>query len=118
MPVECGSSANCSDTPVPLMAPALLGVSRSLVLLFAWSYFTIPREIYDLAREAGLGPFRTWWRVAVPMRIDVAGVAAAVAFMISWGNLVDPSSMSTTSGGSRFPSGSPPSRSFPRPTRG
>jgi multiple sugar transport system permease protein len=79
-----------TDTPVPLMAPALIGVSPLLVLLFAWSYFTIPRDTYDLAREAGLGPFRTWWRVAMPLRIDIAGVAAAVAFMISWGNLLDP----------------------------
>ena len=79
-----------TDTPVPLIAPALIGVSPLLVLLFAWSYFTIPREIYDLAREAGLGPLGTWWRVAMPMRIDVAGVAAAVGFMISWGNLLDP----------------------------
>ena len=79
-----------TDTPVPLIAPALIGISPLLVLLFAWSYFTIPREIYDLAREAGLGPFRTWWHVAMPLRIDVAGVAAAVAFMISWGNLLDP----------------------------
>ncbi len=79
-----------TDTPVPLMAPALIGVSPLLVLLFAWSYFSIPREIFDLAREAGLGPLRTWWYVAVPMRIDVAVVAAAVAFMISWGNFLDP----------------------------
>ena len=79
-----------TDTPVPLMAPALIGVSPLLVLLFAWSYFMIPREMFDLAREAGLGPFRTWWHVAMPLRIDVAGVAAAVAFMISWGNLLDP----------------------------
>jgi multiple sugar transport system permease protein len=79
-----------TDTPVPLMAPALIGVSPLLVLLFAWSYFTIPREIFDLAREAGFGPLRTWWYVAVPMRIDVAVVAAAVAFMISWGNFLDP----------------------------
>jgi multiple sugar transport system permease protein len=79
-----------TDTPVPLMAPALIGISPLLVLLFAWSYYTIPREIFDLAREAGLGPLRTWWSVAMPMRIDVAGVAAAVAFMISWGNFLDP----------------------------
>ena len=79
-----------TDMPVPLMAPALIGVSPLLVLLFAWSYFTIPREIYDLAREAGLGPFRTWWHVAMPLRIDAAGVAAAVAFMITWGNFLDP----------------------------
>lgn len=82
--------AGLTDTPMPLMAPALIGVSPLLVLLFAWSYFTIPRAIYDLARESGLGPLRTWWHVAMPMRMDVAGVAAGVAFMISWGNLLDP----------------------------
>ncbi len=79
-----------TDTPVPLMAPALVGVTPLLVLLFAWSYFTIPREIFDLAREAGLGPLRTWWYVAMPLRMDAAGVAVAVAFMISWGNFLDP----------------------------
>ena len=72
------------------MAPALVGVSPLLVLLFAWSYFTIPREIFDLAREAGLGPLRTWWYVAVPLRMDAAVSPSAVAFMVSWGNFLDP----------------------------
>jgi multiple sugar transport system permease protein len=79
-----------TDTPAPLIVPALIGVSPLLVLLFAWSYFTIPRDIYDLAKEAGLGPFRTWWHVAAPLRTGTAGVAAAVAFMITWGNISDP----------------------------
>ena len=79
-----------TDTPMPLVAPALIGVTPLLVLLFAWSYHTIPREIYDLATEGGLGPFGTWWRVAVPMRRGAVAVAVAVAFVVSWGNLSDP----------------------------
>jgi multiple sugar transport system permease protein len=79
-----------TDTPVPLIAPALIGVSPILVLLFAWAYATIPRDTYDLALEAGLGPLRTWWSVALPIRMPVVGISAAVAFMISWGDLVDP----------------------------
>ncbi len=79
-----------TDTPVPLIAPALIGVTPLLVLLFAWSYHTVPREIYDLATEAGLGPFGTWWRVVVPLRRGAVAVAAAVAFVVSWGNLTDP----------------------------
>ena len=79
-----------TDTPVPLIAPALIGVTPLLVLLFAWSYHTISREIYDLAEEAGLGPLGTWWRVAVPLRKGAVAVAIAVAFVISWGNLSDP----------------------------
>jgi multiple sugar transport system permease protein len=79
-----------TDTPIPLVAPALIGVTPLLVLLFAWSYHTVPREIYDLATEAGLGPFGTWWRVIVPLRRGAVAVAAAVAFVVSWGNLSDP----------------------------
>jgi multiple sugar transport system permease protein len=79
-----------TDTPIPLVAPALIGVTPLLVLLFAWSYHTVPREIYDLATEAGFGPFGTWWRVVVPLRRGAVAVAAAVAFVVSWGNLSDP----------------------------
>lgn len=82
--------AGLTDSPVPLMAPALVGVSPLLVLLFAWSYHSVSADVYDLAREAGLGPFRTWWTVAMPIRLPVVGVAAAIAFMVSWGNLTDP----------------------------
>ncbi|MGH2641900.1 MAG: carbohydrate ABC transporter permease [Actinomycetota bacterium] len=82
--------AELTDSPVPLIAPALIGVSPLLVLLFAWSFHTVSGDVYDLAREAGLGPLRTWWSVALPMRIPVVGVAAAIAFMVSWGNLTDP----------------------------
>jgi multiple sugar transport system permease protein len=82
--------AELTDSPMPLVAPALVGVSPLLVLLFAWSYRTVSGDVYDLAREAGLGPFRTWWSVAMPIRMPVIGVAAAIAFMVSWGNLTDP----------------------------
>jgi multiple sugar transport system permease protein len=79
-----------TDTVIPLVAPALIGVTPLLVLLFAWSYHTVPREIFDLATEAGLGPFGTWWRVVVPLRKGAVAVAATVAFVVSWGNLSDP----------------------------
>jgi multiple sugar transport system permease protein len=83
-------SLGLTDTPLPLIAPALIGVTPLLVLLFAWSYHTIPGEVYDLATEAGLGPFGTWWRVAVPLRRGAVAVAVALAFVVSWGNLSDP----------------------------
>lgn len=82
--------AGVTDSPLPLIAPALFGVTPLSVLLFAWSYHTVPNEIYDLATEAGLGPFGTWRRVAMPLRKGAIVVAAAVAFVVSWGNLVDP----------------------------
>ena len=60
--------AGLTDSPVPLIAPALVRVSPLLVLLFAWSYHRVSGDVYDLAREAGLGPLRTWWFVAMPIR--------------------------------------------------
>jgi multiple sugar transport system permease protein len=77
-------------TPVPLIAPALLGVSPLLVLLFAWSYATIPGSLYDLGKESGLGPFATWWRIALPLRAGVASIAAAIAFVLNWGDFMNP----------------------------
>jgi multiple sugar transport system permease protein len=81
---------DATDTPLPLIAPALLGVSPLLVLLFAWSYATIPASLYDLAKESGLGPFGTWWRIALSLRSGVAWIAAAVAFILTWGDFVNP----------------------------
>lgn len=83
-------AAGLTDSPMPLILPALLGISPLLVLLFAWSYHSIPEATYDLARESGLGPLRTWWRVAMPLRREVAVVAATIAFIASWGNFLDP----------------------------
>ena len=82
--------AEVTDSPLPLIAPALFGVTPISVVLFGWSYHTIPREIYDLSTEAGLGPFGTWWRVAMPLRRGAVAVGAALAFVVTWGNLVDP----------------------------
>jgi multiple sugar transport system permease protein len=79
-----------SGSPAPLVAPALVGVSPLLVLWFAWSYARIPAELYDFARQAGYGPLACWRHVALPLRPGTAGAAAAVAFVLTWGNFLDP----------------------------
>jgi multiple sugar transport system permease protein len=79
-----------AGTPVPLMASGLVGVSPVTALLFAWSYRRLPPELFDLAWEAGLTPLATWWRVAVPLTRPVTAAAAALAFITSWGNFVEP----------------------------
>jgi multiple sugar transport system permease protein len=79
-----------TDTLIPLMAPSLIGMSPLFVLLFAWSFWRLPEEMYDLAKEAGLSPFATWWAVALPQVRPAAGAVAALAFLISWGNFLDP----------------------------
>lgn len=79
-----------AGTPLPLMASGLIGVTPVAVLLFAWSYRRLPSELFDLATEAGLSPLATWWRIAVPLTRPVTATAAALAFIGSWGNFVEP----------------------------
>ena len=79
-----------TDTPIPLMANALLGMSPAFVLLYAWAFWRLSEDLFDLATEAGLSPVRTWWVVAMPLVRPITGAVAAIAFLLSWGNFLDP----------------------------
>jgi multiple sugar transport system permease protein len=79
-----------TDTPVPLLAPALLGMSPLLVLLYAWSFRRLPPSVFDLARETGLSPAATWRRVAMPLVRPTTAAVAVLAFVLSWGDLLSP----------------------------
>jgi len=79
-----------TDTLVPLMAPSLLGTSPLFVLVFAWAFGRIDPQLYDIAREAGLSPVQTWWRVAMPLARPITGAVALLAFVLLWSNFVDP----------------------------
>jgi multiple sugar transport system permease protein len=78
------------DTYVPLVAPALLGMSPFYVVLYWWSFHRLPRELFDAARVDGAGPFRLWLRVAMPLVRPVTATVAVLAFVVSWANFVDP----------------------------
>ena len=79
-----------STGPWPLLAPALIGTTPLAVLVFAWRYRTLPPHTWDLAREIGLSPIATWWRVVVPQTWAVTGAVAALVFVLTWGNVLDP----------------------------
>ena len=79
-----------TNTPVPLMAPAMIGTSPLFVLLYAWTTFRLPKDLFDLARERGLSPVATWWRVAMPLQRGTTAAVASLAFVLSWGNFLDP----------------------------
>lgn len=79
-----------TDTFVPLVAPALLGMSPFYVLLFFWSYRRLPAELFDAARLEGAGVLTLWWRVAAPLTRPVTVAVVVLAFAMSWGNLLDP----------------------------
>lgn len=77
------------DTAVPLVAPALLGTTPLAILLLHLSFRRIPRELLDAAALEGLGPFRTWWRVAEPLSRPTAYAVAALVLVAHWGDLTN-----------------------------
>lgn len=79
-----------TDTPIPLMAPALLGMSPLFVLLYAWTTSRLSGDLFDLALERGLSPVATWWRVAMPLQRGTTAAVASLSFVFSWGNFLDP----------------------------
>ena len=81
---------NLTDTWVPLIAPALLGLSPFYVLLFYWSFRRLPSELFEAARLEGMKPFGIWRRIAMPLVRPVTVAVALLAFIASWGNFLDP----------------------------
>ena len=68
-----------TDTYVPLVAPALLGMSPFYVLLYYWAFRRVPPELFDAARLEGLSAFAAWRRVAMPLVRPVTVAVAATA---------------------------------------
>lgn len=79
-----------TDTYVPLVAPALLATSPLYVLLFAWAFRRLPADLYDACRLAGMSPFTIWRRMAMPLVRPVSVGVGVLAFVVSWGNFLDP----------------------------
>ena len=78
------------DSYVPLIAPALIGMSPFYVLIFYWAFSRIPEELYEAARLEGLSPLQTWRRVAMPLVRPVTLAVALLAFVFTWSNFLDP----------------------------
>lgn len=79
-----------TDTWVPLVAPALLGLSPFYVLLFYVSFRRLPTELIEAARLEDVRPLTMWRRLAMPLVRPVTVVVALLAFMASWSNFLDP----------------------------
>ncbi|HEX6681791.1 MAG TPA: carbohydrate ABC transporter permease [Candidatus Limnocylindrales bacterium] len=79
-----------TNTFVPLIAPALIGMSPLYVLAFYLAFRAIPRDLYDACLIEDLSPARIWWRVAMPQVKPVTSAIAALAFVTTWSNFLDP----------------------------
>lgn len=79
-----------TDTYVPLIAPALIGMSPFYVLVFAWAFRRLPTDLFDAARLEGMSLFAMWGRVAMPLVRPVTIGVAVLIFVVTWSNFIDP----------------------------
>jgi multiple sugar transport system permease protein len=82
--------AGILDTPLPLIAPALIATAPFYVLIFALAYSRIPKDLFAAAELDGWSPFSVWRRVAFPLAEPAAFAVAVLAFVAHWSNFVDP----------------------------
>ena len=78
------------DTLVPLVAPALVATSPIYVLVFYVAFRRLPPELYEACRLEAASPFQIWRRIAMPLVRPVAVAVGLLAFVLSWGNFLDP----------------------------
>lgn len=78
------------DTPLALIAPAIMGTSPLYVLLFAWAFGRQPSDLFEQARLDGAGPWRIWWTIALPLVWPATTVVAVLATMFYWSDFISP----------------------------
>jgi len=79
-----------TDTFVPLVAPALLAISPFYVLVYYTAFRRLPSDLYDACRLESASPLRVWWRVGMPLVRPVTAAVAALSFVLTWSNFLDP----------------------------
>jgi ABC-type glycerol-3-phosphate transport system permease component len=72
----------------------LPGTASILGMFLARQYMlSIPDEVLDAARVDGAGPWRTFFRIVVPMSTPVLGAIAVLMFAFKWSDYLWPAVM-------------------------
>lgn len=79
-----------TDSFIPLIAPAILGGSPILVLLYFLAFRRVPPDIIDAARVEGANEWHIWRSVAMPLVKSTTVAVGLLAFALFWGNFIDP----------------------------
>lgn len=78
------------DSPLALIAPALLGGSPFFVLIFYRGFSRISLEQIEASQLDGATYWRIWWSIALPACRTTVLVVAVLSFLLFWNNFSDP----------------------------
>ena len=88
------SKLQLTDTYIPIVLPAFLGWGvRGGILLVVYRQFFLglPYELEDAAYADGAGPFRTFWRIMLPLAKPATLVVFLFSFVWTWNDTFIPS---------------------------
>ena len=78
------------NTRWSLMMTAFMGASPLFVLLFYRAYRRLPAALFDAAHLDGASTLTVWWRIALPLSRSTIVAVAVLAFLVFWGDFIDP----------------------------
>ncbi|MEM8858106.1 MAG: carbohydrate ABC transporter permease [Chloroflexota bacterium] len=78
------------DSRLALILPAFAGGSSLFVLIYFWAWRQAPAELFDAAEIDGANFAQVWWQVALPLVRPATAAVTLLAFMLFWGNFIEP----------------------------
>lgn len=78
------------NTYYPLLVPHFLATNAFYIFLMVQFMRALPRELDDAARIDGCGPFRTFWKVIMPLCLPAFATTAIFTFISVWNDFFAP----------------------------
>ena len=78
------------NTYYPLLVPHFLATNGFYIFLMVQFMRSLPSELDDAARIDGCGPFRTFWKVIMPLCLPAFATTAIFTFISVWNEFFEP----------------------------
>nr|WP_154793254.1 carbohydrate ABC transporter permease [Occultella kanbiaonis] len=78
------------NTYLPLVVPNFLATNAFFIFLMVQFMRALPSELDDAARIDGCGPFRTFFRVILPLCVPALATTAIFTFISTWNEFFGP----------------------------
>lgn len=79
------------DTHFPLIVPPMLGAGGAFGVFLCRQFFiTVPNDLVEASKIDGCNPWRTYWRIMLPLTVPVLATLSILTFLHSWNEFFEP----------------------------